>query len=283
MPKLSVVTVGQPLPEAPYPSNTRSKGWIFELDIERVQASDTWRLCPTEIRPWLLMMWMESWLCTPCGSHANDDDLIAARLGMPLNLFRAHHTVLLRGWRLHADGRLYHSAVTERVLAMIEKRDWERAKKASQRWRYKNQSLTEKRPHGLPEDTLGSPQGVPTPPPPPPPPPLLQKQRSKPKARSRAAPAPVSLDLPPWLKPEDWQAFVEHRSTIKKPMTDEAQRRAIIRLGKFRRDGHDPAEVLNLSIIGGWQGLFTSSDTKAGQDLSSLIAELNARDATKES
>lgn len=36
---------------APYPSDTRPKGWRFELDYERIEASDTWALAPAEVRP----------------------------------------------------------------------------------------------------------------------------------------------------------------------------------------------------------------------------------------
>lgn len=112
---------------------------------------------------------------------------------------------------------------------------------------------------------------------------ITTKPNSKTKARSRSrAPDPVAkilVDLPPWLKREDWQAFVDQRAKLKKPMTEEAQRRAVIRLGRFKKDGHDPELVLEASIIGGWQGLFTGSDTKGGsaQDLDALIAELTAK------
>lgn len=35
---------------APYPCDTRAKGWRFELDHERIRQSDTWALAPPEIR-----------------------------------------------------------------------------------------------------------------------------------------------------------------------------------------------------------------------------------------
>ena len=69
---------------APYPADTRAKGWRFELDMEQVRQSDTWALSPAEARPWLLLEWAVAWEQTPCGSLPNDDTLIAARLEMPV-------------------------------------------------------------------------------------------------------------------------------------------------------------------------------------------------------
>ncbi|WP_157382579.1 DUF1376 domain-containing protein [Burkholderia ubonensis] len=117
----------------PYPSDTRAKGWRFELDHERIRQSDTWALAAPEIRPWLLMLWMTAWEQTPCGSLPDDDELIAVRLGMPLDQFVASKNRLLRGWWLADDGRLYHDTMTERVREMLAHRDGERTRKAAQR------------------------------------------------------------------------------------------------------------------------------------------------------
>lgn len=122
---------------APYPTDTRAKGWRFELDHERIRQSDTWALAAPEIRPWLLMLWMTAWEQTPCGSLPNEDELIAARIGMPLDLFQAAKGRLLRGWWLADDGRLYHDTLAERVLDMIERRDGEKIRKAEYRERQK--------------------------------------------------------------------------------------------------------------------------------------------------
>lgn len=272
MPKLHVVTTGKPLPAAPYPSDTRARDWRFELDMERVWQSDTWAICPAEIRPWLLMMWAESWRCTPVGSYPNDDTIIAARIGMPMNLFRAHQDVLMRGWVLHDDGRIYHPVVGERVRQMI---DW-RSKEQERVRKWREKRATEKNQGDTSDVTRNERVGhasITTPAPAP-----AELQKPKPKARSRPASAPEpQVDLPPWLNANDWQAFLAHRINIRKPMNAEAQRRAVIRLGRFRREGHDPNKVLDLSIVNGWQGLFTDNETKAGQDLGALIAELTAK------
>lgn len=106
----------------PYPATTRAKGWRFELDMERVRQSDTWALAGPALRPWLMMLWAVAWEQTPCGSLPKDDELIAARLEMPLEDFRAARSKLMRGWWEADDGRLYLDTIVERVREMLERR-----------------------------------------------------------------------------------------------------------------------------------------------------------------
>lgn len=120
---------------APYPTDTRSKGWRFELDLERVKQSDTWALAPPELRPWLYMLWCESWLQTPCGSLPADDALLAARIGMQVKAFHKAKAVLLRGWWEADDGRLYHDTIVTLVQSMLTHKDAERQRKAEYRAR----------------------------------------------------------------------------------------------------------------------------------------------------
>jgi len=115
---------------APYPADTRAKGWRFELDHERIRQSDTWALTPADLRPWLLMLWMTAWEQTPCGSLPADDALIAARIGMAPRLFAKHRGVLLRAWWPAEDGRMYHDTLAERVREMMERRRKESDRKA---------------------------------------------------------------------------------------------------------------------------------------------------------
>ena len=120
---------------APYPADTRAKGWRFELDMEQVRQSDTWALSPAEARPWLLLEWAVAWEQTPCGSLPNDDTLIAARLEMPDKMFAKYRAVLLRGWWLADDGRLYHDTLARRVMEMMQRRRKESDRKALARAR----------------------------------------------------------------------------------------------------------------------------------------------------
>jgi uncharacterized phage protein (TIGR02220 family) len=127
------MTAMNDLPEPPYLPDTKDKGWRFEIDLQQVQQSDTWALASAEIRPWLLMLWVASWQQVPCGSLPSDDKVIAARIGMPFESFNAAKNVLMRGWWLASDGRLYHETITERVIAMLDRKKAERDRQAAYR------------------------------------------------------------------------------------------------------------------------------------------------------
>ena len=103
--------------------------------MEQVRQSDTWALSPAEARPWLLLEWAVAWEQTPCGSLPNDDTLIAARLEMPAKMFAKYRAVLLRGWWLADDGRLYHDTLARRVMEMMQRRRKESDRKALARAR----------------------------------------------------------------------------------------------------------------------------------------------------
>jgi len=124
--------------EAPYQESVKARGWLFSLDPERIEASDTWALAPAEIRPWLLMLWLKAWQSIPCGSLPPDDSVVAAKMGMPLIQFQSHRAVLMRGWWRASDGRLYHPVITERVLDMITRRRNDADRKAKSRGSHTN-------------------------------------------------------------------------------------------------------------------------------------------------
>ena len=67
---------------------------------------------------------------------------------------------------------------------------------------------------------------------------------------------PNGVELPEWLPIEPWRDFVEHRQKIKAKMTVRAMQLAIKELGKLRQNGHDPAAVLEQSVLNGWKGVF---------------------------
>lgn len=121
--------------QAPYPADTRARGWRFELDLERIRQSDTWALAPADVRPWLLMLWATAWERVPCGSLPDDDALIAALIGMSPKAFAKARAVLMRGWVAADDGRLYHGTITARVLSMLGAKRKEVERKAAYRAR----------------------------------------------------------------------------------------------------------------------------------------------------
>lgn len=62
--------------------------------------------------------------------------------------------------------------------------------------------------------------------------------------------------LPEWLPAEQWADFVEHRKQLKAKLTDRAITLALKELTKLRDAGHDPAAVLEQSVVNGWKGVF---------------------------
>jgi hypothetical protein len=127
------VVAGQSLPEAPYPPDTRVRGWRFQFDHERLNQSDTWAIAPADQRPWLLMLWLTAWQQVPAGSMPADDQIIAAKIGMDQRQFSAHKDILLRGWVAYRDGRLYHPVIVEQVQEYLGVRNRERERKAKYR------------------------------------------------------------------------------------------------------------------------------------------------------
>ena len=70
----------------------------------------------------------------------------------------------------------------------------------------------------------------------------------------------TKIKLPGWLDSELWQAFKEHRQRLRKPMTLKAEQLNLAKLKKLKKQGNDPAAVINQSIERGWQGLFALKD-----------------------
>lgn len=120
---------------APYPADTRAKGWRFELDYERIEQSATWGLTTLkpDARPWLLMTWYTAWKQTPCGSMPADPEVFAGLIGASDATFAKHRKVLLRGWWLADDGLLYHDTLVQRVLEMLKQRRGDASRQAANR------------------------------------------------------------------------------------------------------------------------------------------------------
>jgi len=136
-PDLKVVSGETPAP--PYPDNVKANGWKPEIDIQRLKQSRTWVLCPITYRPWLLMLWIESWESIPAGTYpADDDEMIAARIGLDFDDFTARRRSLMRGWIPHSDGLLYHPYITDQILKMLDGRKGNAARQA----KYKAKKVT---------------------------------------------------------------------------------------------------------------------------------------------
>ncbi len=125
----------------PYAADTRAKGWRFELDMERFEGSDTWlraKTAPT--RALLMFLWAKAWTQKPVGTLPADDELIALMLDMDLEEFGRAKAILLRGWWLAEDGRLYHDVLVERVIEMMGRRRSDSDRQALKRARDKGRT-----------------------------------------------------------------------------------------------------------------------------------------------
>lgn len=84
----------------------------------------------------------------------------------------------------------------------------------------------------------------------------LSNSKSKSKGSAEGKQKPEATVLPPWLPESAWNEFRAHRKAIKKPMSDIAENKTIVALGRLRDEGNDPVAVLDQSMANGWQGVF---------------------------
>lgn len=68
-----------------------------------------------------------------------------------------------------------------------------------------------------------------------------------------------NLELPEWLPRESWGGFVEMRDRVGAPLTIRAMKLTINELAKLRAQGHDPAAVLDQSVMKSWKGVFPAN------------------------
>jgi len=66
----------------------------------------------------------------------------------------------------------------------------------------------------------------------------------------------ATVELPDWIPPGTWNAFLDMRRKMRKPLVPAAVKLAIKKLEDLRAAGNDPKLVLEQSILNSWQGLF---------------------------
>jgi hypothetical protein len=64
------------------------------------------------------------------------------------------------------------------------------------------------------------------------------------------------FELPDWIPAETWAAFMMARKAKKAASTDFALGLILKDLTKFKNSGHDPADILERSIRGGWSDVY---------------------------
>ena len=120
---------------APYPPDTKSRGWYFPLNVAQIRQSSAWALAARVpgLHNVLLRLWMESWEQIPMGSLPDDDEVIAALIEYPHGLFVEHRALIMHGWWKATDGRYYHDVIGKLVLGRLQHTEEEKTRKAE--WR----------------------------------------------------------------------------------------------------------------------------------------------------
>lgn len=93
----------------------------FMLNVERLLASELVALGTPEQCWFAMMLWCRAWQQNPPASLPNDERILAAfsRAG---SKWKKSRDVILRGFILCSDGRLYHKTLAEEALVAWEKR-----------------------------------------------------------------------------------------------------------------------------------------------------------------
>ena len=65
-----------------------------------------------------------------------------------------------------------------------------------------------------------------------------------------------------WIDADAWDSFVEHRRSIKKPLTKKA---AQLNLNFLKENRADHKQIIETAIMNRWQGLFPLKETKPGE------------------
>jgi hypothetical protein len=82
----------------------------------------------------------------------------------------------------------------------------------------------------------------------------------KSKKREKA----LVVQIPEWMPPEPWLAFVAHRKAMRGiPFTDAAAKGVIAKVDGLRKQGHCPEKLLLKAVMHGWRTVFEAEDTKA--------------------
>lgn len=256
----------------PYPADTRAKGWRFELDYEKIEQSDTWGLT-TETpvaRPFLLMMWLVAWTQEPCGSLPNDEGLIRARCCVPVTIWPKVRTIMMRGWWLASDGRLYHDTLTKRVEEMIEYRRKNAKRvadfKAAKREQQGGNALPTHDSQG--NNDTGTGTGTTSSPP------------SVKKKTAALPPGPSVADLVAQGFDEPTAAdFIAHKAKVKAPLTHRAW---VDHLSEATKAGWTPLAAAEKVMAKSWKGFeakYVADESPAGAPQSSKTSFTRDREA----
>lgn len=91
--------------------------------------------------------------------------------------------------------------------------------------------------------------------------------------------------MPEWIDAGLWQDFITNRKGIKKPMTEVAQKRMLMKLERWHGRGLNINECLERSLINGWKDVYEPDPRRSKpthvEDLFANGFRLNLDDETE--
>lgn len=90
----------------------------------------------------------------------------------------------------------------------------------------------------------------------------IEKIKKKNDRKKRDLIVEDQIVLPVYLNQELWKEFLQHRKSIKSPMSLLAQKKALTALDNYYMEGYDIDKIINNSIVNGWKGLFVDKQLK---------------------
>lgn len=183
------------------------------------------------------MLLMCAWRTANC-SLPNDDKLLCRFARMSPKEWATNKELILSFWFLNEAGEYQQKR-------LIDERSWANDKRDKAITAGKASALKRNKRHSADVPTrsqldFNHP---------------LPKPNTHKKSNTNVLPEKV-IPLPLWLPAIEWEAYKQMRLKIKKPMTSHAEQLAIKKLERFQQNGHDPAEILNQSILNNWQDIY---------------------------
>lgn len=204
---------------------------------------------------WYSKMLDLSWLATPQGYLPNDNHLIFGMIAKcSFEHFQECSSIVFARFQKTEDGNfLYHPKMVAQVKNMTQVSESKshpgksgRKKKQENEQSNGNQMISGEKSNDSDKDKDKDKEET-----------CLPASAKKPSRKKRQPEADV--EPPTWITRDRWDAYLSMRKHIGKEATAEAQRLTIVKLEKFRAEGHSPDDVLNQSIERSWTGIFRPS------------------------
>lgn len=239
------------------------------LDIGRFRASDLVTEEDPEAVLAAILIWGAAWHEVPAASVPDNDRWLAkaAGYGRAVDAWLKVRDGALRGFVKCSDGRLYNRTLAEKARAAWEGRQQYEWRKAGDRHRKHMRNLPEDQRTPFPDfedwkagrtpDYSGGTDDLfrrtdPD---------IPAESRLKGNEGNGMEGSLGDADASPRAKfavpPDAMKNFRAHRTRIRKPMTPRAEELIVMKLERiWTEHGHEPAAVLDQSIVKGWLDVF---------------------------